>query len=700
MHFTPTYMRTLRGVLKRYKFLSVAACLVLCGLAVSSTFLSAAEKKAEAKKGKFHLEEATVADIQQAILSKEYTSTQILKLYLARIKAYNGPGVDEPEGVLGPVKNLIPHAKGINALQTLNLRPAARKALGFDDRKARSMTDLADNDPNMPDALEVAAKLDEYFAKTGKLIGPLHGVVMAFKDQYDTFDMRTTSGADAFYANDRPPHDSTFIARLRAAGAIILAKANLSEYADGTPRSSFGGTFVNPYDTERSPSASSSGSGSSVGANLVTCAIAEETGSSIRGPAHVHSCVGIAPTQELVSRYGMIGMGINTRVGPIARTVEDAARILSVIAGYDSKDPLTAFSVGRATDKPYETFTHEQSLKGLRIGVVREYMDKALFSKADEENIDIVDKAVEELRKLGATVIDPGAHGELFTETIRKYYPALQNSLYAKQNPDVFPVDASGKPTSDQIATLVDLAVDPSKAPGKLTLRDIGGGGRSATTPGSSAATGESKYTMNLYLRERGDANIKSQTDHYTKANFHYNDVLLPNRKATLEAGDKAKVLDMAARMQRRFVVQQIILQAFAEMNLDAVVYPTNNLPPPKVGAPAEPPINGRGTVWSFLGQQGFPAITVPAGFTTHVYDRVRDPAAPAPATVAEAVDGAPPTVPSILVGPVPAQLPVGMDIVGRPFSEPVLFKIAAAYEKATKHRHPPGDFGPLAGEP
>src|SRR6185295_19531612 len=102
--------------------------------------------------------------------------------------------------------------------------------------------------------------LDAYFAKTGKLMGPLHGAVVAIKDQFDTFDMRTTSGADVAYANDRPPTDAEFVKRLRAAGAIILAKSNLGEYASGIPRSSYGGTFCNPYDTERSPRGSSSGS--------------------------------------------------------------------------------------------------------------------------------------------------------------------------------------------------------------------------------------------------------------------------------------------------------------------------------------------------------------------------------------------------------------------------------------------------------
>src|SRR5205085_8703940 len=128
----------------------------------------------------------------------------------------------------------------------------------------------------MPDALEVAASQDKQFQRSGRLAGPLHGVIMAIKDQYDTFDLRTTDGADAFYANDRPPEDATFVKKLRDAGAIILAKANLAEYASGGARSAFGGTFCNPYDTERTPNASSAGSGTSVAANLVTCAIAEE----------------------------------------------------------------------------------------------------------------------------------------------------------------------------------------------------------------------------------------------------------------------------------------------------------------------------------------------------------------------------------------------------------------------------------------
>src|SRR5262245_63953844 len=203
-----------------------------------------------AQNAKFQIEETTIEDIQAAILRGELTSTRLVQLYLNRIKVYNGTCVNQPDGVLGagpitPIKN----AHQLNALMTLNLRPAKSEKLGFDARQARSMTDPVDTDPAMPDALEMAAQQDAYFASTGKLIGPLHGVVFSIKDQYDTFDMRTTAGADAFWANDRPPDDATFVARLRAAGAIILAKANMDEYAGGDARSTFGGTGCNPYDT-------------------------------------------------------------------------------------------------------------------------------------------------------------------------------------------------------------------------------------------------------------------------------------------------------------------------------------------------------------------------------------------------------------------------------------------------------------------
>jgi amidase len=648
---------------------------VLRQLALAS-FILLTPSLASAQAAKFRMEEATIEDIQAAILRGELTSTRVVELYLNRIKAYNGTCVNQPDGVLGlgpitPIKN----EHQLNALMTLNLRPAKRERLGFDRRKARSMTDPVDDDPAMPDALEVAAQQDAYFASTGKLIGALHGVVFAIKDQYDTFDMRTTAGMDAAYANDRPPRDATFVKRLREAGAIIVAKANLGEMGTPNSRSSFGGLFCNPYDTERSPGTSSGGSGASVAANLVTCSIGEETGGSIHHPAKNNSLVGLAPTQELVSRAGMLGAALNTRVGPLCRTVKDAARVLEVIAGYDPRDELTAFSIGRLPSEPYRSFANERTLNGIRIGVIREHMDKKLFNEADVESIDLAERAISDLRRLGAAIVDPGAGGALFQSCIDKYVPLYRNRVFIEQFPNLFPADANGKPASDRIPLLVDMFFEPSLVPAGSTIRNIG--------PATNA--GLSKYMVNRYLKERGDANIKSLRDLIDKSKFYRDirpDAGFVDRKAALEDMNSSLTLDMANVFQDRFAYQQVVLQCMAQENLDALVSPAGNIPAYILGAPMEPPLAGRtNSVWGLLGQHGIPTLSVPAGFTTHVFDRVRD---------ATARDG------TRLVGPVPAKLPVGIMFFGRPFSEPTLFRIASAYEAATKYRIPPPDFGPL----
>src|SRR5688572_29433708 len=165
---------------------------------------------------------------------------------------------------------------------------------------------------------------------------------------------------------------------------------------------------------------SSAGSATAVAANLVTCAIAEETVVSVRWPAAVNSTVGLAPTQELVSRDGMMGSGFVMRVGPICRTVEDTAKTLDAYAGYDPKDELTVFSVDRMPAQPYASFVGAERLDGLRIGVLREYMRPSLLTSADEESIVLINRAIADLQSLGAVIIDPGAEGELFTQCLAR----------------------------------------------------------------------------------------------------------------------------------------------------------------------------------------------------------------------------------------------------------------------------------------
>jgi len=619
---------------------------------------------------KLEIVEATIADIHNAIRAKQLTATQLVNMYLARIKAYNGRCVNEPQGILGPVTP-IPHAGSINALMTLNLRPATRKQWGFDDRKARSMTDPVDNDPSMPDALEVAAALDAQFARTGQLAGPLHGIVLSIKDLMDTYDMRTTSGADADYANDRPPRDATLVKRLRQAGAIILAKANLGEYASGS-RSAFGGTMCNPYATDRDVGGSSGGSASSVAANLVTCTISEEGGPSIRMPSRLNNGVGLSQSQGLVSRDGMIGGGpLNDRNGPACRTVEDVARVLDVIAGYDPEDDLTVHSIGRVPKEGYASFARETSLNGIRIGVVREYMDKRLFTQADHESIDIVDRALADLRKLGATIVDPGPEGALFQKCIDLHIPRNLNALFIRQFPSLFPAEA------DHIAVLKDMYLSSSLVPAKITIRDFGT---------RAENIGEAKYYFNRYLKKRGDANIKDLTDLINKSRYYVDtfgrDTRFRDVKAALQDANKAMTLDVRDRDANRVGIQQTVMQCMASLGLDAVTYPSGNVPAALIKAPVEPDVNGRShQAWTLLGTMGFPAITVPAGFTTHVFDRVRDASAPGGTR---------------LVGPVPAKLPVGIDFLAMPFGESTLFRIASAYEAATHHRTSPPEFGPL----
>jgi Asp-tRNA(Asn)/Glu-tRNA(Gln) amidotransferase A subunit family amidase len=556
-------------------------------------------------------------------------------------------------------------------MSTLNLRPAALRQWGFDAHKARSLTDAVDGDPALPDALETARGLDAHFARTGKLLGPLHGVPISIKDQYDTADLRTTSGADAPYANDRPPRDAEFVTRLRKAGAIIIGKANMGEYAGGD-RSSFGGVFCNPYDTERSPGRSSGGSGASVAASLAVCSIAEESGPSARNPAKNNSAVAIAATQELVSRHGMIrASAMNDRVAPLCRSVKDVATVLDVIAGYDPKDELTAFSVGRLPAQPYASHATAGRLDGLRIGVLREYMDPRLLTSADAESIRLVERAAEDLKKLGATLVDPGPGGVLFQGCVGRLVPSAYSSGLVKRAPKALAAGTDHIPLL--LAMHLGLATLPEEA--DMSLRGLG----------ADRSPGEGRFVLDQYLAQRGDTEIRNTEDLIAKSRF-FTDVRegsgFSDKKKGLQDKFKDKTLDLSNRLQQRFALQQIVLQCMAEQNLDALAYPTSNIPAPKLGAPTEPNRNGRSALaWTLLGANGFPAITVPAGFTREVYDRVPD---------ASAEGG------TRMVGPVAAQLPVGVDFLARPFAEPLLFRIATAYEAATQHRRAPPAFGPL----
>ena len=663
------------------------------GVALLVTPYAASEVKAQPA-WQFHLEEATIGDVHRAIRAKQITAEQLVSLYFKRIEAYNGTcvkgDIDSVTGLMLGDLTPIENAGQINAYLTLNVRGQ------------RSKTDRADNDPKMSDALEVARAQDAYFARTGEFVGPLHGIPFAIKDNYDTVDMRTTAGAAAAYANDKPPKDATMVAKLRAAGAIILGKTNLDEYAPaGIARSSLGGQTCNPYDTKRVPGGSSAGSGAAVAANLAICALGTDTAGSVRNPAAANALVGMVATQGLVSRAGIIPLSFSRdRGGPLCRTVRDTAAVLEVIAGADPHDEVTAIAHGR---KPvaYQDYTGRISLAGKRLGVVRDFMIEATL--ADRDSIRVANDALVEMKRLGAIIVDPVDFHVAIAEIMTAYEPGF----FAQTFPEGIPAG------SNPIDHIVTIASDPKTLASGVrgvNLRMIAGPPRGE----------EGRYALNLYLKERGDAKFRSVEDMFVTKTF-------AGELERLEAvfGAKATTLETALHTSHTLRMQnlrRILYKVMADNNLDALVYAYNTVPPHIVlpnriaaefNARTEPSTLKAGTKlsdpnllpeettlkadlnlwrgasgsWSvnLSPVSGFPAIVVPAGFTREVYDRVPDPNDP---------NG------SRLEGPKPDQTPVAMEFLARPFDEALLFEIASAYEAGTKHRRPPKEFGPLKGGP
>ena len=271
----------------------------------------------------------------------------------------------------------------------------------------------------------------------------------------------------------------------------------------------------------------------------------------------------------------------------------------------------------------------------------------------------------ESLGQAGATIVDPVN----VDRTIADLIPYIEPGWLKRNFPAAFPDTA--KPIDRIVSMAFDHGLVPTGVRG-VNLRML------AAQPRGY----EAHYMINRYLRERGDANIKTNADLIAKARF-YEDPNFPDRRQARLAAEKQLVLDTAARLQGRFAMQTMLLQCMQEQRLDALMSPMSTVPPRRMTQPREPNVNGRSPVgWSFLGQQGFPVISVPAGFTTEVWDRVREGSG------------------TRLAGPIAARLPVGVDFVGRPFDEPLLFRIAAADEARTGHRGRPPDFGPWKGEP
>jgi amidase len=323
-------------------------------LAFAAALMSLAAPRANAQ-APFHLQEATIAGIHAAFADGRLTCTRLTQLYLDRIAAYN---------LRGPA---------LRAIITVN-----------------------------PKALETAAALDRQYTANRASAGPLYCIPIILKDNFNTFDMPTTGG-NVSMKNSIPPADAFVVAKMRKAGALILAKANMQEFArGGMSISSLGGQVLNPYDLTRTPGGSSGGTGASIAANLAVIGTGSDTGQSIRSPASANNLVGVRPTRGLVSRSGVIPASrTQDEVGPIARSVTDAALLLDVMAGYDPADPITAAGRGRAP----ASYTHllaTEALKGARIGVMTN-----LFGAAERhrEVNDVMDRAIARMQSLGAIIV-------------------------------------------------------------------------------------------------------------------------------------------------------------------------------------------------------------------------------------------------------------------------------------------------------
>ncbi|MCF6347162.1 MAG: amidase [Flavobacteriaceae bacterium] len=298
------------------------------------------------------LDELTISQIHTAYQNGEYTAVQLINAYFDRIDSLDNK---------------------TNAITYIN-----------------------------KEALITAKKLDEEFAKTRKL-RPLHGIPLIVKDNYNTKGMPTTAGALALQ-NFIPETNAFVVQQLIDAGAIIIAKSNMAEWAFSAKHteSSTAGTTHNPYNLDYVPAGSSGGTGAGIAANFGTIGLGTDTGNSIRGPSSHNALVGFRTTLGLVSRSGIIPLYMRNDVaGPMCRTVEDATRVLEVIAGYDSNDQMTNYNKGKVNSN-YQQYLDLDGLKKARIGVLRQLSD----ANPDIEIKTLFEKSIVDLQHLGATVVD------------------------------------------------------------------------------------------------------------------------------------------------------------------------------------------------------------------------------------------------------------------------------------------------------
>jgi len=469
-----------------------------------------------ARSATFDLTSAGITDINAAFAAGALTSEKLTRLYLARIDAYekNGPK--------------------LHALITLN-----------------------------PHALDEARALDTE-RKTKGPRGPLHGIPVLLKDNIETADLPTTAG---FYAlrDSIPAQDAEQTRRLRAAGCVILGKANLSEFASRATISTLGGQIRNPHALDRSPNGSSGGSGAGIAAGFAVFALGTDTGGSIRGPSANNGIAGLKPTFGLAGRGGIIPLSLSLdTVGPMARSVSDLAYALTVMAGPDARDPATAVNAGR---KPvdYAAALQPGALKGARLGLLRDFM------KRDPGVDAVIETTVAVLRNQGAEVIDI---------KLPEFVLGLNQGLYtAIRYPEFhYQIDAY-LATLPRGKGLPETHADILKLTGKIT-----------------APTAEGWVPNPTRLKS------------YTQE---------------AEAGTLADTPYLTALQEGRAIIRQNLEWFLAKEKLDAFIVPTEQEPPELIAdAEKDTPTKIGGWPGHLANMSGWPDLIVPAGFTS-------DPALP-----------------------------------------------------------------------
>lgn len=734
----------------------------------------------------FHLQETSIEGIHRGIRAGEVSCQQIVEAYVARSKAYNGvctalvtadgakthsvfgtvrggaplkfptktvafsklvpdfsqykgptpdygrmeatisdPSVFQQYGMVAG----IPDAKQIGGLDTINLRgersvSCKAECDAADGVLPASCPKACDAFRKQPDAIERAAELDRQYGKNPDLAAmPMYCVPMSFKAIYDARDMRSTGGADARYAMDAAPKDSTLIARMRSAGAIIFAHALNAEYNGGSgdpggankvlkpsigtggARETWGGTTCNPYDTERETGGSSGGSGTSVAANLVVCSICETTGGSCRNPGTHNGVVNFVPTKGMISFGGSIGAnpyqdrpGIHCKTVADTATVMDAFRDSKTGSYFDARDPYTALPRVIASKTSYKGALtpagKSKPLAGLRIGVVRELMVK--HAASDGPIIDGINRELQVLKDLGAELV----------ETVDPQYPddpSIPNLSFGFQEamaevipfhmPEVLAWKKDGKPEFEvpgwdvgSRQYLVAAANHKAPWPAKLNLRRIIGN----PPGGDDVVTGYTfSFNMAQYLNERGDETIKDWETLNANAKY-FSDAKLTSAKNWAAKDIDIRTYDTTYTMKRRDAMRMVMMKVMEQNQIDVFVNPPLSTPPAKIGGAAEPDRDLR-LGFGYGARLGIPEMHVPAGFLDTLYEPTF--ALGKDGSKYESVAG---TVPTRLSKP----LPFDIAFWAGPGEESLLFKVASAYEAATHHRKAPAAFGPLAGEP